>query len=55
MTIDLEKARFATRTIHVGREADPTTGAMIPPVYLSTTFAQSGPGQHKVWINSCVN
>lgn len=35
---------FATRAIHAGQEFDPTTGAVIPPLYLSTTFVQDGIG-----------
>ncbi|PZQ89571.1 MAG: cystathionine gamma-synthase [Leifsonia xyli] len=35
---------FATRAIHAGQAFDPTTGAVIPPVYLSTTFVQDGIG-----------
>ncbi len=38
---------FATRSIHVGQSPEPGTGATIPPVFLSTTFSQAGPGQHK--------
>ncbi|GAA4194886.1 cystathionine gamma-synthase [Gryllotalpicola kribbensis] len=35
---------FATRAIHAGQEFDPTTGAIIPPVYLTSTFVQDGIG-----------
>ena len=35
---------FATRAIHVGQEFDPTTGAVVPPVYLTSTFVQDGIG-----------
>lgn len=38
---------FSTRAIHVGQEPDPTTGAVMTPVYLTTTFAQASPGVHK--------
>jgi cystathionine gamma-lyase len=38
---------FSTRAIHVGQSPDPTTGAVIPPISLSTTFAQDGIGVHK--------
>lgn len=38
---------FSTRAIHVGQEADPTTGATIPPVHFTTTYTQAGPGEHK--------
>jgi cystathionine gamma-synthase len=35
---------FATRAIHAGQDFDPTTGAIIPPVYLTSTFVQDGIG-----------
>ena len=38
--------RFETRAIHVGQEPDPSTGATIPPLYLSTTYTQRAPGEH---------
>lgn len=38
---------FETRAIHVGQEPDPTTGATIPPLYLTSTYTQSAPGEHK--------
>src|ERR671916_3292451 len=38
---------FATRAIHVGQEADPTTGAVIVPIYQTSTFAQSEVGVHQ--------
>jgi len=38
---------FATLAIHAGQEPDPVTGAVIPPLSLSTTFAQQGAGLHK--------
>ncbi len=39
--------RFATKAIHAGVEPDPATGAIMTPVYLTSTYAQSAPGQHK--------
>ena len=33
---------FATRAIHEGQEFDPTTGAIIPPIYQTSTFVQDG-------------
>lgn len=36
---------FATRAIHVGQEPEPVTGAVIPPLHLSTTFAQDRVGE----------
>lgn len=41
---------FGTRAIHVGSEADPQTGAVIPSISLSTTYKQDGVGHHKVSI-----
>jgi cystathionine gamma-lyase len=38
---------FATRAIHVGQEPDPTTGAVIVPIYQTSTYAQSEVGVHK--------
>ncbi len=35
---------FATRAIHTGQEFDPTTGAIIPPIYQTSTFVQDGIG-----------
>ncbi|MDQ3266045.1 MAG: cystathionine gamma-synthase [Myxococcota bacterium] len=39
--------RFDTLAIHAGQEPDPTTGAIMTPVYLTSTYVQSGPGEHK--------
>jgi len=38
---------FATRAIHAGQSPDPTTGAVMPPIYAVSTYAQSSPGVHK--------
>lgn len=38
---------FETRAIHAGQEPDPTTGAIMTPVYLSSTYVQASPGIHK--------
>ena len=40
-------AGFSTRAIHVGQDPEPTTGAVVTPISLSTTFAQEGVGGHK--------
>jgi cystathionine gamma-synthase len=40
---------FATRAIHVAQDPDPQTGAVIVPVYQTSTFAQSAVGEHKGW------
>lgn len=41
-------AHFGTDAVHVGQEPDPATGAVIPPISLSTTFKQNAPGEPKV-------
>lgn len=38
---------FHTRAIHVGQAPDPTTGATVPPIYATSTYTQSGLGEHK--------
>jgi cystathionine gamma-lyase len=38
---------FATRTIHGGQHHDPLTGAVMVPIYATSTYAQSSPGLHK--------
>ena len=44
-----EELGFATRAIHVGQDPDPQTGAVITPVYQTSTFAQSAVGEHRGW------
>jgi cystathionine gamma-lyase len=39
--------KFATRAIHAGQTPDPTTGAVMTPIYATSTYAQSSPGVHK--------
>jgi len=39
--------RFDTLAIHAGQRPDPTTGAVMTPVYLTSTYVQDGPGGHK--------
>jgi cystathionine gamma-lyase len=39
---------FGTRAIHAGSDPDPSTGAVIPAISLSTTYKQHGVGNHKV-------
>jgi cystathionine beta-lyase/cystathionine gamma-synthase len=39
--------RFATRAIHAGQPPDPATGAVITPIYATSTYAQESPGKHK--------
>lgn len=38
---------FTTKSIHTGQEPDPATGAIITPVYATSTFVQEAPGKHK--------
>ncbi len=38
---------FATRAVHAGQHPDPSTGAIMTPVYLTSTFVQSAPGEHQ--------
>ncbi|MBI3182579.1 MAG: cystathionine gamma-synthase [Myxococcales bacterium] len=39
--------RFDTLAIHAGQQPDPSTGAIMTPVYLTSTYVQAGPGEHK--------
>ncbi|WP_405240055.1 cystathionine gamma-synthase [Lentisalinibacter orientalis] len=41
------KYGFATRTIHAGQSPDPSTGAIMPPIYATSTYVQSSPGRHQ--------
>ncbi len=45
--MDFKEMGFATRAIHAGQSPDPTTGAIMTPLYLTSTFVQSSPGEHK--------
>ena len=45
--MDDKKLRFETLAIHAGQRPDPTTGAIMTPVYLTSTYVQDGPGEHK--------
>src|SRR5580692_7356452 len=38
---------FSTRTIHAGQSPDPSTGAVMVPIYATSTYAQESPGVHK--------
>lgn len=42
-----KKSSFATRAIHAGQEPDPSTGAIMTPIYATSTYVQSSPGVHK--------
>lgn len=39
--------RFGTKAIHAGVEPDPSTGAIMTPIYQTSTYVQAGPGDHK--------
>jgi cystathionine gamma-lyase len=39
--------KFGTRAIHAGQEPDPSTGAIMTPIYATSTYVQSSPGVHK--------
>ncbi len=41
------KPRFETLAVHAGQAPDPTTGAIMTPVYLTSTYVQAGPGVHQ--------
>ncbi len=38
---------LATRAVHAGQSPDPTTGAVMTPIYLTSTYRQAGPGEHQ--------
>jgi len=42
-----QRSGFATRVIHAGQSPDPTTGAVMPPIYATSTYAQRSPGVHQ--------
>lgn len=39
--------KFATKAIHAGQQSDPTTGAVMTPIYQTSTYQQASPGEHK--------
>ncbi len=47
MSDKTNRPRFATRAIHAGQRPDPTTGAIMTPIYATSTFVQDSPGKHK--------
>ena len=47
MSDDSSGQRFATRVIHGGQHPDPLTGAVMPPIYATSTYVQSSPGVHQ--------
>jgi cystathionine gamma-lyase len=44
---ETSQLHIATRVIHGGQESDPSTGAVMPPIYATSTFEQESPGVHK--------
>ncbi|GAB3322813.1 cystathionine gamma-synthase [Larkinella ripae] len=46
-TVLLSGMKFATKAIHAGIEPDPTTGAIMTPIYQTSTYVQESPGKHK--------
>ena len=47
MSLDTKDLAFSTRVIHAGQSPDPSTGAIMPPIYATSTFVQQSPGVHK--------
>src|SRR5690554_4677321 len=39
--------KFATKAIHAGQQPDPATGAVVTPVYQTSTYQMTSPGEHK--------
>jgi cystathionine gamma-lyase len=50
MTDRPNRLAFATRAIHGGQHPDPTTGAVMTPIYQTSTYAQESPGVHKGFV-----
>ncbi|MCJ7816073.1 MAG: cystathionine gamma-synthase [Xanthomonadales bacterium] len=44
-----KKHQLATRAIHAGQQPDPSTGAIMTPIFASSTYVQRSPGQHQGW------
>jgi cystathionine gamma-lyase len=44
-----KKPRLATRAIHAGQQPDPATGAIMTPIFASSTYVQRSPGDHQGW------
>lgn len=44
-----DKLKLATRAIHAGQAPDPSTGAIMTPIYASSTYVQRSPGDHQGW------
>jgi cystathionine gamma-lyase len=50
MTDRPNRLGFSTRAIHAGQTPDPTTGAVMTPIYATSTYAQESPGVHKGFV-----
>ncbi|MEE2691130.1 MAG: cystathionine gamma-synthase [Pseudomonadota bacterium] len=50
MTEQKNRPAFSTRVIHAGQEPDPLTGAVMQPIYQTSTYAQESPGVHKGFV-----
>ncbi len=50
MTDRTNRLGFSTRAIHAGQQPDPTTGAVMTPIYATSTYAQESPGVHKGFV-----
>ena len=50
MTDSKNRLAFSSRVIHAGQEPDPLTGAVMQPIYQTSTFAQESPGVHKGFV-----
>lgn len=46
---DTNNLKLATRAIHAGQQPDPSTGAIMTPIYATSTYVQSSPGEHQGW------
>ena len=46
------RSGFDTRVIHAGQAPDPSTGAVMQPIYATSTYAQRSPGVHTGWSHS---
>ena len=45
--MDKRSPGFSTKALHVGQEPEATTGAIIPPIFATSTYVQESPGVHK--------
>ena len=50
MSTNYDNTGFGTRAVHAGQRPDPTTGAVMQPVYFTSTYAQEAPGVHKGFV-----